>query len=73
MISIVKCAPHTANHPFATKTLPNVRGAESMVMKFHGNARVEVRVNFLALCASKPHISCAVTSNCPGLFARPFA
>ena len=32
------------------------RGAESMVMKFHGNVRGEVRVNFLALFASKPHI-----------------
>ena len=27
-----------------------------MVMKFHGNVRGEVRVNFLALLASKPHI-----------------
>ena len=27
-----------------------------MVMKFHGNVRAEVRVNFLALFASKPHI-----------------
>ena len=27
-----------------------------MVMKFHGNVRGEVRVNFLALFASKPHI-----------------
>ena len=34
---------------------PKVRGAESMVMKFHGNVRGEVRVNFLALFASKPH------------------
>ena len=25
-------------------------------MKFHGNVRGEVRVNFLALFASKPHI-----------------
>ena len=33
-----------------------VRGAESMVMKFHGNVRGEVQVNFLALFASKPHI-----------------
>ena len=32
------------------------RGAESMVMKFHGNVRGEVRVNILALFASKPHI-----------------
>ena len=28
---------------------------KSMVMKFHGNVRGEVRVNFLALFASKPH------------------
>ena len=34
----------------------NIRGAESMVMKFHGNVRGEVRMNFLALLASKPHI-----------------
>ena len=27
-----------------------------MVMKFHGNVRGEVRVNFLALSASKPQI-----------------
>ena len=27
-----------------------------MVMKLHGNVRGEVRVNFLALCAWKPHI-----------------
>ena len=27
-----------------------------MVMKKHGNVRGEVRVNFLALFASKPHI-----------------
>ena len=27
-----------------------------MVMKFHGNVRGEVRVNFLVLFASKPHI-----------------
>ena len=33
-----------------------IRGAESMVMRFHGNVRGEVRVNFLALFASKPHI-----------------
>ena len=31
-------------------------GAESMVMKFHANVRGEVRVNFLTLFASKPHI-----------------
>ena len=31
-------------------------GAESMVMKFHGNVQGEVRVNFLALFAPKPHI-----------------
>ena len=31
-------------------------GAESMAMKFHGNLRGKVRVNFLALFASKPHI-----------------
>ena len=27
-----------------------------MAMKFHSNVRGEVRVNFLALSASKPHI-----------------
>ena len=27
-----------------------------MAMKFHGNVQNEVRVNFLALFASKPHI-----------------
>ena len=27
-----------------------------MVMEFHGNVRGEVRVNILALLASKPHI-----------------
>ena len=46
-----------------------IRGAKSMVMEFHGNVRGEVRVNFLALFASKPHIP----SNCPELFARTFA
>ena len=30
------------------------REEKSMVMKFHGNVRGEVRVNFLALLASKP-------------------
>ena len=33
-----------------------LRGAESMAMKLHGNVWCEVRVNFLALFASKPHI-----------------
>ena len=45
----------------------------SMVIEFHGNVRGEVRVNFLALFASKPDISFAVPSNCPELFARTFA
>ena len=36
--------------------IPTYWGAESMVVKFHGNVRGEVRVNFLALFASKPHI-----------------
>ena len=35
---------------------PKLRGAESMVMEFHGNVQGEVRVNFLALFASKPRI-----------------
>ena len=35
--------------------LKNTQGVESMVRKFHGNVRGEVRVNFLALSASKPH------------------
>ena len=39
-----------------TDLLPNFRSAESMVMKFQGNVRGKVRVNFLALFASKPHI-----------------
>ena len=38
------------------ESLAFFRGAESMVMKFHGNVRGEFRVNFLALFASKPHI-----------------
>ena len=33
-----------------------IRGVESMVIKFHGNVRGEVRVNFLALFASKLYI-----------------
>ena len=32
------------------------REEKGMVMKFHGNVRSKVRVNFLALVASKPHI-----------------
>ena len=31
-------------------------GAKSMAMKFHGNIRGNVRVNFLDPFASKPHI-----------------
>ena len=31
-------------------------GAESMVMKVHGNVRGEIRVNFLAFFVSKLHI-----------------
>ena len=38
-----------------TRKGPFLRGVESMVIKFHGNVRVEVRVNFLALFASKRH------------------
>ena len=35
---------------------PFVRGPESMVMKFHGNVRGEVRVNFLTFfCLKTPH------------------
>ena len=45
----------------------------TMVMKFHGNVRGEVRVTFLALFASKPTFSCALPSNCPELFVRSFA
>ena len=41
---------------WAFGALSNLRGAESMVMKFHGNVQGEVRVNFLALFASKTHI-----------------
>ena len=32
------------------------RGVESMLIKFHGNVRGKVRLNFLALFASKTHI-----------------
>ena len=45
-----------------------VGGAESMAIKFHGNVHGEVRVNFLALSASKPphfHVCCPqIVPNC---------
>ena len=44
-----------------------IRGAESMVMKFHGNVRGEVRVNLLALFASKPHIFMCSTLKLSGI------
>ena len=34
----------------------SLRGAGSIAMKFHGNVHGELRVNFLALFASKPDI-----------------
>ena len=37
-----------------------VRGTESMATTFPGDVRGEVRVNFLALFASKTHISCGI-------------
>ena len=46
---------------------PKIRGAESMVMKFHGNVRGEVRVNFLALFVSKPHIFMCGALNLSGI------
>ena len=42
----------------------SVRGAESMVMKFHDNVQGEVRVNFLARFASKPHFFHVCHSPC---------
>ena len=38
--------------------------------QIHGNVRREVRVNFLALFASKPTSSCVVHSTCSDLFVR---
>ena len=50
-----------------------IGGAESMVMKFHGNVRGKVRVIFLALFVSKPHIFvCVVLSHCSEFFVRMF-
>ena len=49
-----------------------VRDAESLVMKFHGNVRGEVRVNILALLVSKTHVSCVVPSHCFEVFVRTF-
>ena len=43
------------------------RSAESMVMKFHGNVRGEVRVNFRALFASEPHIFMCGTLKLSGI------
>ena len=40
---------------------------ESMVMKFHGNVRGEVRVNFLAPLASKPQIFMCGALKLPGI------
>ena len=39
-----------------SSALDRIREEKNMVMKKHGNVRGEVRVNFLALFASKPHI-----------------
>ena len=36
--------------------IAHTSGKKNMVMKFHGNVRGNVRVNFLALFALKPHI-----------------
>ena len=38
-----------------------------MVMKFHGNVWGEVRVNFLAVFASKPHIFMCGALNMSGI------
>ena len=42
-------------------------GAESMVMKLYGNVRGEVRVNFLALFASKPRVFMCVALRLSGI------
>ena len=44
-----------------------IGGADSMVMKFHGNARGKVRVNFLPLLVSQPIFSCVAPSLCSGI------
>ena len=44
----------------------NSGGAESMVMKFHGNVRGEVRVSSLALFVLKPHIFMCGAFKCQG-------
>ena len=50
-----------------------IGGAKSMAMKFHGNVCGKVRVNFLALFASKPHTFFnVVPSECSELFVRMF-
>ena len=70
---------HPKITPALTKRLGSVgggelfKGVESMAMKFHGNVRGGVRVNFLAFFASKPTFSCAAPSNCPEQFTRTFA
>ena len=46
------------------------REEKSMVMKLHGNVRGEVRVNFLALFASKAHIFMCGTLKLSGI-VRP--
>ena len=45
---------------------------ESMVMKFHGNVRGEIRVNFLALLSPNPTFWCVVPSHSSKLFVRTF-
>ena len=62
------CAiPHFAAYLAIIVWHPKIRGAEGMVMKFHGNVRGEVRVNFLALFASKPHIFMCGTLKLSGI------
>ena len=77
-LCMIEKANATSGHSANVQTLvtelsresSQIRGADSMVMKFYGNVRGEVRVNFLALCAFKPTFSCAVPSNCPELCAN---
>ena len=68
--STVDCAVH---HGEGASVSLEIREEKSMVMKFNGNVRGEVRVKFLALLPRNPIFSCAVPSNCPELFARTLA
>ena len=49
--------PQVPDKSWEGRKVPTKNGAtESMAMKFHGNVRGKVRVNFLAIFASKRHI-----------------